>query len=273
MPFAFAEGKATGFRRRWIAGPRDNNRHDPSEAHVHFLRISHYLPPVMAEAASCLDSKASFSTLFTAGDSAPLLILRGGRRAGGAGAAPNGTQGRPRNSPDCYQQLPRRRRWFTASGPHLHWCVSTFGSTICASQGRKATRHRGRPKRFVTRTAVTPRRGRTANRAPRSTPSWGRGSITLRTVSLSDEFARSVRAMPALNSLTIAEMEVMASRFLYVAAILGTRLCDRHFFIKTVRRRLSARNRGLWRRHPRRTFRRQRLARARDCDTSSKIQS
>ncbi|PWV06033.1 putative target of rapamycin (TOR) kinase 1 [Trypanosoma cruzi] len=50
--------------------------------------------------------------------------------------------------------------------------------------------------------------------------------------------------MPALNSLTIAEMEVMASRFLYAAAIFGTRLCDCYFF-KAVRRRLSALNRGI----------------------------
>ncbi|RNC43877.1 target of rapamycin (TOR) kinase 1 [Trypanosoma cruzi] len=51
--------------------------------------------------------------------------------------------------------------------------------------------------------------------------------------------------MPALNSSTIAEMEITASRFLYAAAILGTRLCDHYFFIKAVRRRLSALNRGI----------------------------
>ncbi|KAF8284743.1 putative target of rapamycin (TOR) kinase 1 [Trypanosoma cruzi] len=51
--------------------------------------------------------------------------------------------------------------------------------------------------------------------------------------------------MSALNSSTIAEMEVTASRFLYAAAIFGTRLCDHHFFIKAVRRRLSALNRGI----------------------------
>ncbi|PWV10841.1 hypothetical protein C3747_65g223 [Trypanosoma cruzi] len=51
--------------------------------------------------------------------------------------------------------------------------------------------------------------------------------------------------MPALNSLTIAEMEVVASRFLYASAILGTRLCDCYFFIKAVRRRLSALDRGI----------------------------
>ncbi|RNC35978.1 putative target of rapamycin (TOR) kinase 1 [Trypanosoma cruzi] len=68
---------------------------------------------------------------------------------------------------------------------------------------------------------------------------------THRAVSLSDKFVRSVRAMPALNFLTIAEMEVMASRFLYAAAILGTRLCQYYFFIKAVRRRLSALNRGI----------------------------
>ncbi|PWV13530.1 putative target of rapamycin (TOR) kinase 1 [Trypanosoma cruzi] len=51
--------------------------------------------------------------------------------------------------------------------------------------------------------------------------------------------------MPSLKYLTIAEMEVVASRFLYAAAILFRRLCDRHFFIKAVRRGLSALNRGI----------------------------
>ncbi|PWV11066.1 putative target of rapamycin (TOR) kinase 1 [Trypanosoma cruzi] len=50
--------------------------------------------------------------------------------------------------------------------------------------------------------------------------------------------------MPALNSSTIAGMEVMASCFLYAAAILCTRLCEYYFFIKAVRR-LSALNRGI----------------------------
>ncbi|EKF99575.1 hypothetical protein TCSYLVIO_009503, partial [Trypanosoma cruzi] len=68
---------------------------------------------------------------------------------------------------------------------------------------------------------------------------------THRAVSLSEKFVRSVRVMPALNSSTIAEMEIMASRFLYAAAILGTRLCDYYFFIKAMRRRLSALNRGI----------------------------
>ncbi|PWV06211.1 putative target of rapamycin (TOR) kinase 1 [Trypanosoma cruzi] len=51
--------------------------------------------------------------------------------------------------------------------------------------------------------------------------------------------------MPALNSLTIAEMEVVASRFLYAAAILGTCLCVYCFLIKAVQRRLSALDRGI----------------------------
>ncbi|ESS55359.1 hypothetical protein TCDM_13173 [Trypanosoma cruzi Dm28c] len=40
-------------------------------------------------------------------------------------------------------------------------------------------------------------------------------------------------------------MEVVASRFLYAAAILGTRLCAYYFFIKAVRRRLSALHQGI----------------------------
>ncbi|KAF5217171.1 hypothetical protein ECC02_009977 [Trypanosoma cruzi] len=58
--FLVVDGKTTGLQRRWIAWPRNKNRDDPYEAHVPLLHISHYLPPVMAEAASCLDLKASF---------------------------------------------------------------------------------------------------------------------------------------------------------------------------------------------------------------------
>ncbi|PWV04219.1 hypothetical protein C3747_158g35 [Trypanosoma cruzi] len=54
------EEKTTGLRRRWIAWPRDKNRDDHYKANAPLLHISHYLPPVMAEAASCLDLKASF---------------------------------------------------------------------------------------------------------------------------------------------------------------------------------------------------------------------
>ncbi|RNC51915.1 rab1 small GTP-binding protein [Trypanosoma cruzi] len=56
--FSVMEEKTTGLRRRWIAWPREKNRDDPYEANVPLLHISHYLPPVMAEAASCTDLKA-----------------------------------------------------------------------------------------------------------------------------------------------------------------------------------------------------------------------
>ncbi|PWV09923.1 hypothetical protein C3747_73g186 [Trypanosoma cruzi] len=103
IPFSVVEEKTTGLRRRWIAWPCDKNGDDPYEANAPLLHISHYLPPVMAEAASCVELKASlFLILFTAGDSASLSMPCGGRHAGGAGTAPNGIQGRPRNSPDYY---------------------------------------------------------------------------------------------------------------------------------------------------------------------------
>ncbi|EKG00516.1 hypothetical protein TCSYLVIO_008534, partial [Trypanosoma cruzi] len=102
IPFSVVEEKTTGLRRRWIAWPHDKKRDDPYEAHAPLLHVSHCLPPVMAEAASCLDVKSSFFQVFTAGDSASLLMPRGGRHAGGAHTAPNGIQGQPRNSPDYY---------------------------------------------------------------------------------------------------------------------------------------------------------------------------
>ncbi|PWV04410.1 hypothetical protein C3747_152g99 [Trypanosoma cruzi] len=96
MPLSVVEEKTTGLRRRRIAWPRDKKRDDPYEANVPLLHISHYLPPVMAEAASCLDLKASFfHSLFTAGDSASKEMPRGGRHAGGAHTTPNGIQASP----------------------------------------------------------------------------------------------------------------------------------------------------------------------------------
>ncbi|EKG03453.1 target of rapamycin (TOR) kinase 1, putative [Trypanosoma cruzi] len=53
---------------------------------------------------------------------------------------------------------------------------------------------------------------------------WAQFDHTHRAVSLSDKFVRSVCAMSALNSSTVAEMEVVASRFSYLAAFLCTRL-------------------------------------------------
>ncbi|RNC57920.1 putative rab1 small GTP-binding protein [Trypanosoma cruzi] len=60
IPFSVVAEKTTGLRRRWIAWPRDKNREDPCEAHAPLLHIAHYLLPVIAEAASCLDLKACF---------------------------------------------------------------------------------------------------------------------------------------------------------------------------------------------------------------------
>ncbi|KAF8286817.1 hypothetical protein TcBrA4_0026040 [Trypanosoma cruzi] len=100
-------------------------------------------------------------------------------------------------------------------------------------------------KCFVMRTGVTPRWEDRELGATQYTFLGVQFDHTHRAVSLGDKFVRSVRAMPALNSSTVAEMEVMALRFLYAAAILGTRLCDYYFFIKAVRRRLSALNRGI----------------------------
>ncbi|RNF21532.1 RNA-binding protein [Trypanosoma cruzi] len=76
--------------------------------------------------------------------------------------------------------------------------------------------------------------------------------------------------MPALNSLAIAEMEVVAPRFSYAAAILDTRLCAASFSARQCDDDYPHFTKGLCRRHPRLTFRRQRLAWARDCDTSSR---
>ncbi|RNC51486.1 target of rapamycin (TOR) kinase 1, partial [Trypanosoma cruzi] len=173
------EEKNAGLRRRWVAWPRDKNRDDPYEANVPLLHISHCLLPVMAEAASCLDLKASFFRVFTAGDSASLSVPRGGRHAGGAGTAPNGIQGRPRNSPDYY---------FSNCGVttvvHCLWATPPLvridvwiGNIRIAGSKSDATLWeaqvlRNADSRHATMVGI-------ANWALRGTPSWGCGLITL----------------------------------------------------------------------------------------------
>ncbi|KAF5217469.1 hypothetical protein ECC02_009646 [Trypanosoma cruzi] len=202
----------------------------------------------MAEAASCLDLKASFfKSLFTAGDLASLLMPRGGRHAGGADTAPNGIQGQPRNSPDYYyfsncgvMTVVRRLR---AAPPLVRVGVWIDDIRIAGSKSG-ATLWEAQVLRNADSCHATIGEDRESG-ATQYTFLGVRFDHTHQAVSLSEKFVRSVCAMSALNSSTIAEMEVMVSRFLNAAAILGTRLYDNYFFIKAGRRRLSATNRGI----------------------------
>ncbi|RNC35353.1 target of rapamycin (TOR) kinase 1 [Trypanosoma cruzi] len=208
----------------------------------------------MAESASCLDLKASFSKVSLPRDTRHLFRCR----------VEDGMLVEPTRLPMGYKAGPEilqiiitsaiarlttvvRRLW--AAPPLVRVNVWIDNIRIAGSKSN-AILWEAQVLRNADSCHTTV--GRTANRAPRSKPFLGCSLITHRAVSLSERFVRSVCAVPALNSLTIAEMEVKASRFLYAAAILGTRLCDHHFFIKTLRRRLSALDRGLCRRHPRR---------------------
>ncbi|PWV11511.1 hypothetical protein C3747_59g55 [Trypanosoma cruzi] len=271
--FSVVEEKTTGLRRRWIAWPRDKNRDDPYEAHAPLLHISRYLPPVMAETASCLDLKASFFQVSLPRETRHLFRCR----------VEDGTLVEPtrlpmgcKASPEILQIIITSAIAVVTTVVHRLWAAPPLvrddvwidNIRITGSKSG-ATLWEAQVLRNADSCHATIGEDRESG-AAQYTFLWVRFDHTHRAVSLSDKFVRSVRAMPALNSLT-AEVEFMASRFLYAAAILGTRLCDRHFSIKAVRRRLSAVNRRFCWRHPRRTFRRQRLVWARDYDTSMKI--
>ncbi|KAF8277924.1 putative target of rapamycin (TOR) kinase 1 [Trypanosoma cruzi] len=248
IPFSVVEEKTTGLRRRWIAWPRDKNRDDPSEAHAPLLHISHYLPPVMAEAASCLDLKTTFFQVSLPRETRHLFRCR----------VEVGTLVELTRLPMGYKVSPEILQIIITSTiagvtavNHRLWAApplvrddvwiddtriagSKSDETLWEAQvlrnadGRRATMGEDRESGATQYTFLGEQFGHTHQ-----------------AVSLSDKFVRSVRAMPALNSSTIAEMEVTVSRFLYLAAILGTQLCDHYFFIKAVRRRLSALNRGI----------------------------
>ncbi|KAF8288789.1 hypothetical protein TcBrA4_0006450 [Trypanosoma cruzi] len=171
---------------------------------------------------------------------------RGGRHAGGADTAPNGIQGQPRNPPDyyfgnCGVTTVVHRLWL-----HLHWWrIDVWIDNIrIAGSKSDVTLWEAQVLRNADGRHATIGEERESG-ATHYTFLWVQFDHTHRAVSLSEKFVLSVCAMPALNSSTIAEMEVMASRFLYAAAILCTRLCDYHFFINAVRRRLSAIHQGI----------------------------
>ncbi|PWU88576.1 hypothetical protein C3747_430g5 [Trypanosoma cruzi] len=181
IPFSVVEEKTTGLRRRWIAWPRDEKRDDPYEANVPLLHISHYLPPVMAEAASCLDVKSSFfPSLFTAGDSASLLMPRGGRHAGGSHTAPMGYKAGPGilqiiiTSAIAGMTTVAHRLW--AAPPSVRIDVWIDDIRITGSKSG-ATLWEAQVLRNADRRHATI--GRTANRALRSAPFWGCSLITL----------------------------------------------------------------------------------------------
>ncbi|PWU92495.1 hypothetical protein C4B63_37g40 [Trypanosoma cruzi] len=100
IPFSVVEEKTTGLRRRWIAWPRDKNRDDPYEANVPFLHISHYLPPVTAEAASCLDLKASFFQVSLPQETRHLFRCCVGEGTLSLAAHASGSAALPLDSPD-----------------------------------------------------------------------------------------------------------------------------------------------------------------------------
>ncbi|PWV18625.1 putative target of rapamycin (TOR) kinase 1 [Trypanosoma cruzi] len=197
---------------------------------------------------------------------------RGGRHAGGAHTAPSGIQGRPRNSPDYY--------YFSNCGVttvvHFLWAAPP---SVCVDVWIDNIRIAGSKSGATLWEAQVLRNADSCHASMGEDHESGATHYTFlgvqfdhtrQAVSLSDRFVRSVRAMPSLNSSTIAEMEITASRLLYAAAIFCTRLCAASFSARQCDDDYPHLTGELCGRHPRRTFGRQRLARASDCDTSSR---
>ncbi|PWU98261.1 putative target of rapamycin (TOR) kinase 1 [Trypanosoma cruzi] len=202
----------------------------------------------MAEAASCLDLKASFFQVYLPRETRHHFRCR----------VEDGTlveltrplwDTRPAQKFSGLLLLRQSREVTTVVRPLWaapHWCVSTYGCDNIRIAGSKTdvTLCEAQVLRNADSCHATIGEDRESG-ATQYTFLWVQFDHTHRAVFLSDKFVRSVCAMSALNSLAIAEMEVMASRFLPAAAILCTRLCAYYFFIKAVRRRLSALNRRI----------------------------
>ncbi|ESS61940.1 target of rapamycin (TOR) kinase 1 [Trypanosoma cruzi Dm28c] len=244
--FSVVEEKTTGLRRRWIAWPRDENRDEPCGANIPLLNISHCLPPVMAEAASCLDVKSSFIVSLPR-ETRHLFRCR----------VEDGTLVELTRLPVGYKASPEILQIITSAiavvttvvlplwaAPPLVRIDVWIGNIRIAGLIRDVTLWEAQALCNADSCHATTGEDRESG-GTQHTFLGVQFDHTHRAVSLSERFVRSVCAMPALNSLTISEVEAMASRFLYAAAILCTRLCDYYFFIKAVRRRLSALNQGI----------------------------
>ncbi|ESS55717.1 rab1 small GTP-binding protein [Trypanosoma cruzi Dm28c] len=245
IPFSVVEEKTTGLRRRWIAWPRDRNRDDPYEANAPLLHISHYLPPVMAEAASCLDLKASFFQVSLPRETRHLFRCR----------VEDGTLVELTRLPMGYKAGPEVLQIITAAIAgvttvvHRLWAAPPMVRIDVWIDNIRITGSKSDVTLWeaqLLRNADSCHASMGEERESGATQYTFLGvqfDHTHRAVSLSDKFVRSVCAMPAVNSLTIAGMEVVASRFLYAAAILAHAFMRLFLFIKAVRRRLSALNR------------------------------
>ncbi|KAF8298182.1 putative target of rapamycin (TOR) kinase 1 [Trypanosoma cruzi] len=141
---------------------------------------------------------------------------RGGRHVGGAQTTPNGIQGRSRNSPDYYYlgncgvtTVVRRLR---AAPPLVHDDVWIDNIRIAGSKSG-ATLWEAQALRNADSCHATKEEDRESGATPYTFLAV-QFDHTHRAVYLSERFVWSVRAMSALKSLTIAEMEVMASHLL-----------------------------------------------------------
>ncbi|ESS61215.1 target of rapamycin (TOR) kinase 1 [Trypanosoma cruzi Dm28c] len=180
IPFSVVEEKTTGLRRRWIAWPRDKNRDDPYEANGHLLNISHYLSPVMAEAVSCLDLKASFIVslprktrhLFRCRvEDGTLVELT--RLPMGHKASPKILQIIITSTIAGVTTVVHRLR---AAPPSMRVDVWIDNTRIAGSKSGVTLWETQAPRNADDRHATI---GRTANRALRSAPFWGRNLIIL----------------------------------------------------------------------------------------------
>ncbi|KAF8290910.1 target of rapamycin (TOR) kinase 1 [Trypanosoma cruzi] len=179
ISFSVVEEKTTGLRRRWIAWPRDENRDDPYEANGHLSHISHYLPPVMAEAAFCLDLKASFFQVSLPRETRHLFRCR----------VEDGTLVELTRVPMGYKAGPEIIQIITSAiagvttvvhrlldAPPLVRIDVGIDNIRIAGSKRNATRWEAQaPRNADDRHATI---GRTANRALRSAPFWGCSLIT-----------------------------------------------------------------------------------------------
>ncbi|RNF09208.1 target of rapamycin (TOR) kinase 1 [Trypanosoma cruzi] len=179
IPFSVVE-KTTGLRRRWIAWPRDKNSDDSYEANAPLLHISHYLPPVMAEAVSCLDLKSSFIVSLPR-ETQHLFRCR----------VEDGTLVELTRLPVRYKAGPEILQIIITSAiaglttvVHRLWAAPPsvridvwIGNMRIAGSKSDATLWEAQAPRNADSCHAT--MGRIANRALRITPFWGRNLITL----------------------------------------------------------------------------------------------
>ncbi|KPA75766.1 putative target of rapamycin (TOR) kinase 1 [Leptomonas pyrrhocoris] len=246
-PFSVVEEKPSGKRRRWIAWPREKNEQDLYETQLDDLRhISEYMSSVHDECATVMDLKASFFQV-----SLPEHTRRNFRCH-----LQDGTLVQLTRLPMGYKASPGLLQIVTSTlAAHPRYVKRSLAVPTGVSvdvwidnirlSGKRAEVEVAQQQVLVCAANCGAAFGEVEKCATNYEFLGVNFSHDTNTVKLGAKFLGKIASVAVRSRITVAELEVLASKLIYAAAVLNIRLVQYYFLLKFVRRTLSALNKGL----------------------------